>query len=106
MLHFNLIAATAVYSRGAQRAVSPNWPTISAEVLCQQGFGDFKHCKTSHLSEKTLDLEMTLALWGFSLVLSHSVNLASVYTLSSPIMSLIVVIKMYISPALISPSLR
>ncbi len=52
------------------------WPAISAEALCQQDLRDFKHCKTSHLSEKTLDLEMTLC-W-FSLVLSLSVNPSSV----------------------------
>lgn len=78
MLQFNLIAAFTVHSSGAQLAVPLNWPAISAEVLCQQHFGDFKHCKTSHLSEKTLDLEMTLALCGFFLVLSHSVNLCPV----------------------------
>lgn len=85
MLHFSLITAYSVYSRGAQLAVTLNWLAISAEVLCQQDFGDFKHCKTSHLSEKTLDLEMTLAFFFFYLVLSHSVNLLSVFTLSSPI---------------------
>lgn len=53
-----------------------------AEVLCQQDFGDFKHCKTSHLAEKTLALEMR-----FSLVLSHPVNLPTAFTLSSPVMS-------------------
>lgn len=35
-----------------------------AEVLSQQGFRDFKHCKTSHFLEKTLDLAITLVLRG------------------------------------------
>lgn len=36
---------------------------------------------------------MTLALCGFALVLSHSVNLSSVFALSSPVTSYIVEVK-------------